>query len=70
MTPKQKAEDLMKKFAYTFSGDEPISVAHLKECVMITIDEIIEEVTNYCDQDAKYESNEFYKQVKIAVELT
>lgn len=66
MTPKEKANELFDRYVQSsviieddekFYHEKPFSLA--KQCALVTVDEIIQELTPYLEARASY-----YKQVK------
>ena len=66
MTPKEKAEELVKRFeshveVWDCYNDEPLDINNAKECALICVEGILETVTS----DSRYK---YYKKVKQEIE--
>jgi hypothetical protein len=75
MTPKDKAEELVKKYSCYFHGiDENLFkevVIHHDEkgCALIAVDEIIDAITfNMYDEEEYNKVNDYWEQVKHEIE--
>jgi hypothetical protein len=80
MTPKSKAESLLAKMNVIHyrklggvnkdSKGLPVSMydSQIKQCALIAVDEIIEEVANSADADYLTLRIDFWKQVKQEIE--
>jgi hypothetical protein len=75
MTPKEKAEELVKKYSCYFHGiDENLFkevVIHrdAKGCVLIAVDEILDAITfNMYDEEEYNKVNDFWEQVQHEIE--
>lgn len=67
MTPKEKAEELVRKY-YSFGINkegQTLSWYECKQCALIAIDEILSVITNSNDY---YIMSNYYQQVKKEIE--
>ena len=70
MTPKDKALDLCGDF-YAIKSNEPdygIEWEMAKQCALIVVDEIIEEVREYCDDNFHQDRLIYWQEVKQEIE--
>ena len=69
MTPKEKANELMNKFfnycSYEWYEGEEGHKENMKQCALITVDEILNVIVGTYDFDVL---NEFWKEVKQEIE--
>jgi hypothetical protein len=69
MTPKQTAEELTNKY---FKGSDllyhDLSWIQAKECALIAVEEIIEEVLRIEDNEGHYIDSKYWQQVKKEIE--
>jgi hypothetical protein len=63
MTPKEKAIELY----YIFTMYAPLHSDN-KQCALIAVDEIIEEVREYCDDNFHQDRLVYWQEVKIEIE--
>jgi len=70
MTPLEKAEELLDKMMYhiKYNCQPTLSEMVAKQCALIAIDEIIQEVTNSADADYLTLRIHFWKQVKQEIQ--
>jgi hypothetical protein len=73
MTPKEKADQLVERYYWTF-GDGYLGEQHI-QCALIAVDEIIEEVYNSESPMARYAywhevtpRHAYWKEVKYEIE--
>ena len=65
MTPKEKAEELLNIF--NLEPIPPICIMHklhIKQCALIAVDEIIDELREYCDDNFINDRLHYWKEVK------
>lgn len=78
MIPKEKADELLKKFNehakyWDCYNDEPLEEDHARQCALIAVDEIIKTL-NYDIRDIDVRGNilldliDYWRQVKIELE--
>lgn len=60
--PKQKAEELVEKFSIAI--ERCSTNRELRECAKISVDEIIEEVRDYCDDNHHQDRMSYWQQVR------
>lgn len=69
MTPKQTTEELTNKY---FKGSDllyhDLSWIQAKECALIAVEEIIEEVLRIEDNEGHYIDSKYWQQVKKEIE--
>lgn len=70
MTPKEKADDLVKKHLTTISEEtmdsENIIRYNAKQCAIVSVDEILNELDKLSSGDGYFEARfDFYSDVKI-----
>lgn len=72
MTPKEKAIELVDKFLTTTIGYYEYYVGTNKEkakqCALIAVDEIIEEVRDYSDTNHHQDRMNYWQQVRTEIE--
>lgn len=72
MTPaEQKARELYDKFfpfVNGMCGDAQIVQTRTKNCALICLEEIIEEVRDFCDDNHHQDRMNFYINVRTAIE--
>ena len=71
MTPKEKADELVKKM-YKIMSDSvsDITLYFSKKCALVAVDEILWEIIKYSDNSQQYviENTKFWQQVKQEIE--
>ena len=72
MTPKEKAEELVRKFAYEIREDEDkegfiANVNVAKQCALIMVNELIEQQKGY--NNGSFYPNFYWTDVKKEIEL-
>ena len=66
MTPKEKAEELFAKYAFlTISDMSDENFNQTKQCVLIAVDEVLNEENDFIQTDAHFL---YWKQVKQEIE--
>ena len=68
MTPKEKAEELVNELIHYSSTNQKPSLENAKESALIAVDEIIEEVREYCDDNFHQHRLGYWGLVKIEIE--
>jgi hypothetical protein len=69
MKSKEKAIELVEKFrTHTYNGEDNQYSENAKRCALIAVDEIIEEVRDYCDTNFHQERFNFWQEVKSEIE--
>jgi hypothetical protein len=69
MTPQEKAEDLYGKFLQYVPAEEEFEHEYAKKCVLITVDEILEEYPSQCPPDSyEMERHLYWTEVKKEIE--
>jgi hypothetical protein len=66
MTPKEKAEELVNK--YLLATPIPFHIEDAKQCALICVDEILQEIENI-DDGQTFIPYEYWGQVKKEIEL-
>lgn len=67
MTPKEKAEELVRHFkGRGMDGNENYAA---KECALIVVDEILDAISGMVDEENGYSADEYYLEVKNQIEL-
>ena len=70
MTPKEKAEELLKQYSLIFWKGKEFEFQYYKQCVLIVVDEMIKQL-NYIDFAKQSEDYEFltdwWNKVKIEI---
>jgi len=66
MTPKEKAEDLVDRYYWTF-GDGYLGEQHI-QCALIAVDEIIASNPIAFDEDDNCIAKQWWQEVKIEIE--
>ncbi len=66
MTPKEKAEDLVDRYYWTF-GDGYLGEQHI-QCALIAVDEIIASNPIAFDEDDNCIEKNWWKEVKTEIE--
>jgi hypothetical protein len=70
MTPKEKAEELFKKYAtyvVMWAGDTNTTHQNCKQCALIAVDEILDLIITIYDYDRE-QLDPYWKQVKQELE--
>ena len=67
MTPKEKAEELVNELIHYSSTNQKPSLENAKESALIAVDEIIEEVREYCDDNFLQYRLGYWGLVKIEI---
>ena len=66
MTPKEKAEELFAKYAFlTISDMSDENFNQTKQCVLIAVDEVLNEENHFIQTDAHFL---YWKEVKQEIE--
>ena len=69
MTPKEKAKELFDKYLFKLSLNAPkVSDYLVKECALIAVDEIIEEIREFCDDNFINDRLHYWEVVKQELE--
>ena len=71
MTPKEKASRLVADFIKHSRAEKNITpIQSAKQCALIAVDEIIEILNNYWNQDCKINNTKitYYEEVKTEIE--
>ena len=69
MTPKEKAIELVKKYAFVEIAYYT-SMHEVKDCALIAVDEILWEIIKYADNSREYvvENSKYWHDVKSEIE--
>ena len=70
MSPKEKAEELFDKMMYhiMYNCQPTLSEMVAKQCALIAVDEIIEEVVESADNEVKFMRVIYWEKVKQEIE--
>ena len=67
MTPKEKAEELVDKFANKVGGDGYTLSVRAKQCALIAVDLLLKNIKNIKNGECSVKYN-YYKKVKQEIE--
>ena len=68
MTAKEKAEELVNELIHYSSTNQKPSLENAKESALIAVDEIIEEVREYCDDNFINDRLQYWEEVKEEID--
>ena len=72
MSPKEKAQELVDKMHNVDITDDYefpcMQMRHVIKCVLIAVDEIIEESREYCDDNFHQDRLSYWQQVKTKIQ--
>lgn len=70
MTPKEKAKDLVDEYFSWYGNEEYFSHEFAKECALIAVNEIIENLVDLSNGEFTFISNvQYWQEVKQEIEL-
>ena len=70
MTPKEKAKELFEKYFNIIDNSHPLTDINIsaKQCALIAVDEIIEEIVESADNEVKFMRVIYWEKVKQEIE--